>query len=311
MTLIKFQTLTSLNSTHSGGLSVKKRVNINKTVTHLAFTIPPVLLYSVFFVFSVLYGLFYSFTDWNGYSRVFEFIGFQNYARLFSDRIFIKALTFTLQYTSILVLFVTILALCLSYILCANIKCKTFFRALFFFPAALSLVTIGLIFNEIYYRVIPEIGKILEIEFLSKNILSSSSTAIWGILIVHVWKGVAIPTVLLIAGMQNIDIELYEASEIDGATKWQQFKSITFPLIIPILSVCIILITKEGLTVFDYIITMTEGGPAGSTQSISFLIYENAFSNQRYSYAIAQSVVIFILVCTVSYFQFRTTRKEK
>ncbi|MEG0640840.1 MAG: sugar ABC transporter permease, partial [Clostridia bacterium] len=205
---------------------------------------------------------------------------------------------------------VNVIALLLAVLLCSKIKRQTFFRAAFFFPATLSLITIGLVFNELYYRAIPVLGKALEIDWLSKNILSSSSTAIWGILFVHVWKSVSIPMVLLIAGMQNISGDLYEAAEIDGANAIHRFFKITLPLLMPVLSVCIILVTKEGLTVYDYIMVMTSGGPAGSTQSIAFLIYENAFVNTRFSYAITQSVVIFALVCLVSFFQFKSSRRK-
>lgn len=279
--------------------------------TFLAFTLPPILLYTMFFVYSVLYGFYYSFTDWNGYGKTYDFIGLKNYIKLFHDRVFKRAFVFTIKYTAILVVVVNVIALLLAVILCSKIKHQTFFRATFFFPAALSLVTIGLVFNEIYYRALPVLGQQLEIEWLSKNILSSSSTAMWGILFVHVWKSVSIPMVLLIAGMQNIPLDLYEAAEMDGAGTFQRFRHITLPLLMPVLSVCIILVTKEGLTVFDYIMTMTGGGPSGSTQSIAFLIYENAFTNQRFSYGVTQSIVIFVLVCAVSYFQFRTTKAEK
>lgn len=277
-------------------------------VTYAMFTIPPLMLYTAFFTFSVLYGLFYSFTNWNGYARSYEFVALKNYARLFTDRVFKNALVFTVEYSALLVVAVNVIALLLAVLLCSRIKRQTFFRAVFFFPATLSLITIGLVFNEIYYRALPLVGRALGVGWLSKNILSSSSTAIWGILIVHVWRSVSIPMVLLIAGMQAINGDLYEAAEIDGASAAQRFFRITLPLVMPVLSVCIILVTKEGLTVYDYIMTMTSGGPAGSTQSIAFLIYENAFVNTKYSYAITQSVVIFALVCVVSIFQFRTTR---
>ncbi|MEF9877830.1 MAG: sugar ABC transporter permease [Clostridia bacterium] len=278
--------------------------------TYLAFTLPPLVLYTVFFVFSVVYGLYYSFTNWNGYAKTYDFVAFKNYAKLFSDRVFKNALGFTVEYTVILVIAVNVIALLLAVLLCSKIKRQTFFRAAFFFPATLSLITIGLVFNELYYRAIPVLGKALEIDWLSKNILSSSSTAIWGILFVHVWKSVSIPMVLLIAGMQNISGDLYEAAEIDGANAIHRFFKITLPLLMPVLSVCIILVTKEGLTVYDYIMVMTSGGPAGSTQSIAFLIYENAFVNTRFSYAITQSVVIFALVCLVSFFQFKSSRRK-
>lgn len=279
-------------------------------LTFLGFTLPPIILYTLFFVFSVIYGFYYSFTNWNGYAKTYDFIGLKNYKKLFNDRIFKNALVFTIKYTFILVIVVTVLAVMLAVILNSKIKGKTFFRATFFFPATLSLVTIGLVFNEIYYRALPVLGQRLNIDMLSKNILSSSSTAMWGILFVHIWKSVSIPMVLLIAGMQNISEDLYEAAEIDGANNMQRLFKITLPLLMPVLSVCIILITKEGLTVFDYITVMTSGGPAGSTQSIVFLIYENAFVNQKFSYGITQSIVIFVLVCLVSLLQFRTTKKE-
>lgn len=279
--------------------------------TYLAFTLPTVLLYTVFFTFSVIYGFFYSFTNWNGYARTYDFVGLKNYFKLFTDRSFKNAFFFTIEYTAILVVAVNAIALALAVVLCSRLRFHKTFRAIFFFPATISLVTIGLVFNEIYYRALPLLGDLTGIEALSKNILSSSSTAMWGILVVHVWKSVSIPMVLLIAGMQNIDEGLYEAAEIDGANAWQRFVRITLPLLMPVLSVCVILVAKEGLTVFDYIMTMTGGGPAGSTQSIAFLIYENAFVNQKFSYGITQSIVIFALVCVVSYFQFRTTRKER
>ena len=129
----------------------------------MAFTLPAIILYTVFFVFSVIYGIYYSFTNWNGYAKEYKFVGVNNYARLFSDRVFKRALVFTVEYSAILVVGVITIALILAVILCSKIKQQTFFRAAFFFPATLSLVTIGLVFNEIYYRVIPLIGKSLNI----------------------------------------------------------------------------------------------------------------------------------------------------
>lgn len=102
--------------------------------TYALFTLPPLALYTVFFVFSVLYGLYYSFTNWNGYARSYEFEAFKNYARLFTDRVFKNALTFTVEYTVILVIAVNVIALLLAVLLCSKIKKQTFFRATFFFP---------------------------------------------------------------------------------------------------------------------------------------------------------------------------------
>ena len=134
---------------------------------YMAFTLPAIILYTVFFVFSVIYGIYYSFTNWNGYAKEYKFVGINNYTRLFSDRVFKRALVFTVEYSAILVVGVITIALILAVILCSKIKQQTFFRAAFFFPATLSLVTLGLVFNEISYRVIPLIGKSFNIGFLS------------------------------------------------------------------------------------------------------------------------------------------------
>ena len=122
---------------------------------------------------------------------------------------------------------------------------KTFFRAVYFIPAVLSLLTVGIIFEKIYGTVLPAMGHIWKLTSL-KNILASAATARYGILITHVWQGVVLPTVLLTAGLQTVPQELTEAAYIDGATRWQAFRTITIPFLLPILSVVLVLVLKDG-----------------------------------------------------------------
>jgi len=188
-------------------------------------------------------------------------------------------------------------------------RARTFFRSLFFAPVVLSLITVGLIFNEIFYRIIPQLGQILGIELLSKNILGNSKTVIFGILIVNIWQGVGIPFVMLLAGLQNVPADIYEAATIDGANPTQVFTRITIPFLLPVINVAFVLTFKNGLTVFEYIQAMTEGGPMRSSESLGYLIYKIAFWEVQMNIAMSLSVALLIIVSVVSYAQIKISSR--
>lgn len=182
---------------------------------------------------------------------------------------------------------------------------KSLIRSIYFFPVVISLVTVGLIFNQIFYQGLPLIGKALHIEMLSKNILANSKLALYGVLFVNLWQGVAIPTVLFIAGLQSVPEDLVEAAKIDGASGFQRFRSVVFPFLIPVMNIVLVLTLKAGLTLFDYVMAMTGGGPGRATESIGILIYSFAFQEMRFSYGITLSVVLFFIIAVVSVIQMK------
>ncbi|MGN0563581.1 MAG: carbohydrate ABC transporter permease, partial [Candidatus Heritagella sp.] len=163
-------------------------------------------------------------------------------------------------------------------------------------------VTVGLIWNELYLKVVPVFGQALGIEFLSKSMLGNPVTAFWAVLIVNLWQGCAQPTVLLIAGLQSVPKDVYEAATIDGANAWQRFKSITVPYLLPIISIIVITTAKGGLTIFDYIKALTDGGPNKATRAVGLLIYNDAMQGGKFSYAVAESMILFVLVAIISVF---------
>ena len=128
---------------------------------------------------------------------------------------------------------------------------------------------------------------------------------------VHLWQGVALPTLLFLAGLQTIPTELYEAAAIDGANGWQQFKHITVAYLIPTLSVVLVLLVKQGLMVFDYVKSMTAGGPGTATQTIALLIYNNGFERNRYSYSIAQAIATGVIIALISAIQIQASNRKK
>ena len=292
----------------------KKRHNglrREQTLTYAAFILPGFAIYCVFLIFPILLGIYYSLMDWNGISPHYDFVGLKNYQSLLTDKKFRAALVFNLRYTVMLVISIVVISVILALLLNRQFKGRGFFRTLYFLPAVLSMLTVSLVFKQIFFYVLPAMGKVLGIAALSTNILASKQLAIYGLLFVHLWQGVALPTLLFLAGLQTIPSELYEAAAIDGANAWQQFKSITVAYLIPTLSVVLVLVVKQGLMVFDYVKSMTGGGPGTVTQSIALLIYTNGFERNKYSYSIAQAIATGLLIAAISFVQIQLSNRKK
>lgn len=274
--------------------------------TYFIITIPALLLFSGFFVFPVINGFYYSLTDWNGISKVKPFIGIDNFIRITGDPRIIRSLFFTFGYAASLLILTVAISLAISLLLNLEIKHRSFYRSLFFFPSILSLITVGLIFSQIFFQVIPALGKSLHIGWLENNLLARTNTAFLGILFVSLWQGLALPTVLFLAGLQSAPQELIEAAIIDGANSWQTFWKVRFPYLIPALSLVIILTIKSGLTSFDYIIALTNGGPGGTTETLSLLIYNLAFQEYKFGYSISVSIIMFFVIGFISIVQMKS-----
>lgn len=281
-----------------------------KRSAYFLFTVPAVLLYLIFFAFPVVSGIYYSLTDWNGISPTYQFIGLQNYFSAFQDKLTMAAVGRTFWYTIVMTLLVTALATLLAVLLNQKLKLHSFWRVTYFFPAVMSSITIGLIFNQIYYHVVPMVGKAMGIALLSKNPLSNRNLAMWAIMLIQVWKETAVPTVLILAGMQSISSDLYEAATIDGATRRQAFWSITLPLVKPTIGVAALMSIRSGLMVFDYVKATTNGGPANATTTIAVSIYKHAFTDMKFAYSSAESIMIFIVIMLVALVQIKLVQER-
>lgn len=299
-------------------MSAKRNGNKENTIiqrsrraTFTIFSLPGVLLYSVFFIYPVGLGIYYSLTDWNGITRDWNLVGFQNYITLFSNARYQKAMSFTLRYAVLLVLFTVVLSVVLALLLDRPLKGMTFYRGMFFLPAVLCGITISLVFSQIFMRVLPSLGNALNIGFLQKNLLGRKETAQYGILFVNLWQGVAMPTVLMLAGMQTVPNELYESAKLDGADGWHCFWKITMPFLLPTVTIVAILTLKSGLGVFDYIKGLTDGGPNNSTISLSLLIWQDAFNRQKFSTAVAEAVIMSLILIAFSAVQITFSNRKK
>lgn len=281
-----------------------------KRSAYFLFTVPAVLLYLIFFAFPVVSGLFYSLTDWNGISPTFQFVGLQNYLSVFRDKLTMSAVGRTFWYTLVMTFLVTALSVLLAVLLNQKLKLQGFWRVTYFFPAVMSSITIGLIFNQIYYHVVPLVGKSLGIALLSKNPLSNRNLAMWAIMLIQIWKETAVPTVLILAALQSISSDLYEAATIDGATGTQCFWNITLPLVKPTVGVAALMSIRSGLMMFDYVKATTNGGPANATTTIAVSIFKHAFTDMKFAYSSAESILVFIVIMLIALVQIKMVQER-
>ncbi len=286
-----------------------KQKKLSGRWTYFAFTIIPVVLYTFFYVVSVINGVRYSFTNWDGMSKDYDFVGFKNYLLLFKNPYFWNSLKTTLLYSIMLVVGVIITSLILAVSLNSLKWFKTFIKSIYFVPAMIGGITISLIWDQIYYRVLPVIGQKLGIELFSQSLLMTGKTALSAVVFVQIWQAVAMPTVIFIAGLQQIPDEQYESARMDGATAFQRFRYITMPYLLPTVTVNLVLTIKQGFTSFDFPYALTGGGPARATEVIGITIYNDAFKNMRFSVANAEACILFVIVALFSLTQLKLTSK--
>jgi raffinose/stachyose/melibiose transport system permease protein len=193
----------------------------------------------------------------------------------------------------------------------SNIKGKSVLRGIYFVPNILGGLIIGYIFSFIFTYILPAVGSALHIGFLENSLLASSKTAWIGVLIVGVWQAVAMNTIIYISGLQTVPTDIYEAGMIDGVNAWQKFWKLTFPMLLPFISINLILSTKNMLMVFDQIMSLTSGGPAQSTESISYLIYNNGMAGGQFGFQSANAVIFFIVIVAFAVIPLKLTSKKE
>lgn len=289
---------------------MKKKMS-NRTKTYLLILIPALILFILFNTWPMINGLIYSFTNYKGYGK-FDWVGLRNYTDLFQDGRVLKSYLFTFKYAICGTILVNILSLLMALALNAKIRFKSALRGIYFVPNILGGLVIGYIFSFFFTYILPYIGEAWNIGWLKNSILASPAYAWIGVLIVGVWQAVAMTTIIYISGLQTVPGDVYEASRIDGASKWTEFWKVTFPLIIPFISINFVLTTKNFLMVFDQIMSLTNGGPAQSTESISFLIYRNGLDGGQFGFQSANAFVFFLVIVIISIAQqLITGRKEE
>ncbi len=273
--------------------------------------VPILVVFLVLYVIPLGQSVYYSFTDYNGYVSTPSFIGFKNYLSIWSDPSMLAALGFTLGYALITTLVVTVLAIPLAMVLNRRFFGRGFVRSVFFFPAVPSVAILGLVWtfilsplgSGVINSLIGHLG-IAPIPWLSDETLAQFS-----VILVAVWAQTGWHAILYLAYMQSLPGDIFEAAKIDGANRWQEFRMLTLPLLMPAVSVSTLLLLTNGLKVYDLPFTLTKGGPGFATRTLTQSIIENGIAQSDVGKASALSVLFLIAVGLIIVVQLGISRR--
>jgi raffinose/stachyose/melibiose transport system permease protein len=278
------------------------------------FTIGALGLYIVFIVFPGILGIALSFTDWNSYSSEIHYVGLDNFKTVFSgDERYLDFIKNTLVFSFNTIILKTVLGMLFALLLNYGVRRLTnIYRVIIYLPVVLPMLIVGIVFRSILNPktgVLNEFFRGIGLSGLTQKWLVDPNIALYSIIGVDTWKGVGYIMVILLAALQTIPVEYYEAAEIDGANASARFRHITLPLMMPAVTVVIILNLLYGLRVFDIVYVLTGGGP-GYTTDVVFTSVFDEFSKGRYGVGTALSSVLFIVMIFFSFLIFRALARE-
>jgi raffinose/stachyose/melibiose transport system permease protein len=269
------------------------------------FVIPALAVYSVAVILPLIQTFRYSFTNYDGLSDEYDFVGLENYRKTLSSEQLIEPFIRTMGFSLVVPLLVTVLAIPLAVVLNGRFKTRNFQRASFFFPSVLSALFLGyswtFILSSSKYGMINALLE--QFGFDRQLLLADSDLAMWLIVLVVVWSQVGWHACLYLANLQTIDPALLEAADIDGASAFQRFRFITLPHLSPAMTVSVALLILGSLKVFDLPLAMTEGGPGRSTILMTQSIIIQGLSSSRIGLASAMSFLFFLVIAVVTFTQ--------
>lgn len=268
----------------------------------LFFMTPAFLLYTAIVFIPILASVYYSFFKWDVLSPP-KFIGLDNFIRMFTkDDIFVTSVKNMLFLTVTSIVLQQFFGFLLAVFITSKIKGKEFFKNVFFYPAVIASVAVGLMWTFIYdpkFGLLNGFLRLIGLESLQRQWLFEQSTAMWAITLVVCWQYIGYTMILYVAAIQNIPRDIFESARIDGAVGWRLIRYMTIPLVKPIIKVNMILITVGSLKFFDLVYAMTRGGPAHSTSVLAMHMYNRSFRQYEYGYGDALAVVLLIM-CLVA-----------
>jgi raffinose/stachyose/melibiose transport system permease protein len=277
------------------------------------FAVAGLLVYGVIVILPDIAGAVFAFTDWSGVSGKADFVGFDNFVRLFNEPGALGALVNTLIIAVAVTVLQTVIGLLLAIVLNRPMRSGALIRGLFFLPVLLPPVVVAFLWQFLLTPDGPmnEALRAIGLSGLAHNWLADGTTALGSVIVVMVWQNVGITMVIYLAGLQGVPEELLEAAAIDGASRARRFWDVTFPLLAPATTIVVSLTLISGLKVFDQVFAMTGGGPGYATQTISVLMYKSAFVSAEYGYSTAIALVLTALILVLAATQFGVLRRRE
>ncbi len=270
--------------------------------TYMLMILPALIGFVVLYIAPTIMSFLYSTTNWSVYNPNIKFVGFENFAKIFSDEKLLAALGHSIKYALLITVAQNALAIIIAVLLNRKSKITNFVKSVTFLPAVLSIMVVGYLFQ---YIMTSADGGLLNmiIEFFGGqpvNWLGDEKIALYSVLITQVWQWTGWSMVIYIANLKSIDASLYEAADIDGASGIQKFFRVTLPLLYPGVSFNVLMSLIGGMKMFDAVFVMTKGGPGYATETIMTTLIREGFNTGRTAYACAFAVIFFIVVFVFS-----------
>jgi ABC-type sugar transport system permease subunit len=290
-------------------------MKIKSTLENYLFILPAVAIFAVFYIYPFYATFNLGLRAWDGVSPVSQFVGLRNFKNiLFESKLWWPAMWHAGYITLIALTFQNALALALALACDRQIRLGRFYRIIFFIPPVLSEVVVGLVWKWIYngdYGLLNYWLTNLGLGHLTHSWLSDPKTALTAVAIIHSWKGFGWGFIILLAGLQTIPRQLYEAARVDGANSWQRFWHITVPLMIPVFILVSILTILGSMQAFVLVLTMTGGSPALGTSVPVTRILHSMRDSLQFGYACAQGIVFGLVLVVLSVLQIRISRRMR
>ncbi|MDW3225376.1 MAG: sugar ABC transporter permease [Paracoccaceae bacterium] len=271
------------------------------------FLLPAMAIYVVFALYPTFSVVEYSFTDWDGISPEREYIGFENYQRLFSDRIFWEAFRNTFVWSGVIIVINVGLGLVIAAMLARVWKARLLLQTMIVLPVVISPMAVATIWRWLYQPkgVINQLLDGIGLDFLMRPWLGDPSVVLYALAFAHSWSTIGLSVIIFLAGLQAVDEDLYEASKVDGANAVQQFRFVTMPALRPVTAVVFILTLTQSFKVFDIVWATTQGGPIRFSEILSTYMYKRGALENDYGYgaAIGVALLVIVSVATIIYMQ--------
>lgn len=272
----------------------------------------PLSVFAVLVVWPLVSSFYYSFTNWNGFSSDYDFVGFENFAKIYTDRLFLGAAINTAIWIAAAIMLPTLLGLGLALLIDSRIPGSAIFKSIFYLPICLSAIVVGQIWVWIYQ---PDWGLLNTIisqmsgDAFNYAWLAKPDTALASVIVAWSWQQTGLSMVIYLAGLTSISEDLLEVCEIEGASAWQRIRLVIIPLLTPATVVVVALSVINSLKGFDILYIMTGGGPFNSSDTLAMHMYNESFKKYLMGYGSAISVVLFLLALTIIRIYFRQLKK--
>ncbi len=269
-----------------------------KVRQYLMFAGPGTVLFLCVVGVPFVYGLYLTFTSWDGVSAQKPFVGLNNFIAAFQDTTYWQAMGRTVIYSVIAVVFINVVAFALAYLVTLGVKGQNFFRAGFFVPNLIGGIVLGYVWKFVFNRAFVAIGKALSGAAVVPSLLSTPNGAMFCLILVSVWQYAGYMMLIYVAGFMSVSADVKEAAMIDGCTPSQAMWNVTIPLMRSSFVQCIFLSITRCFVVYDVNLSLTKGEPFGSSVMAAMHVYNQAFTYKNYGLGQAEALILF-LVCAI------------